>query len=65
MENNKRNRTIRVTSDQKEVMIAFIKKIRNGKSDSSISVNKWRELTVILNSIPGPVKEWKEWRQVV
>lgn len=66
MENSKINRTSRnITPDQKEVMITFIKKIQNNKSASSISVKQWQELTDILNSIPGPMREWKEWRQVV
>jgi len=67
----KKNKCKSVTSDQKAAMIDFLKnhdELAKGKHSSTftqaIAKNLWEELSRILNSIPGPVKDWKSWRRV-
>jgi len=60
-----------VTGDQKQTIIHFMEShshLTKGKFSESFTnekaTNLWQELTTLLNSIPGPIKEWKTWRRV-
>ncbi|GLV38131.1 uncharacterized protein CBL_10098 [Carabus blaptoides fortunei] len=56
--------------EQKRMLIEFLKqnpKLLSGKFSSDFTlktgVEKWEELTILLNSIPGANKIWKNWRK--
>lgn len=61
-----------ITSDQKEALVEFMENhpdLRKGKFSinftTAIAKSQWEECRILLNSIPGPAKEWQEWRKVI
>ncbi|GLV33184.1 hypothetical protein CBL_10531 [Carabus blaptoides fortunei] len=69
MENTKKGAGT-ISGEQKRVLIEFLKqnpKLLSGKFSSDFTVKtgveKWEELTILLNSIPGANKTWKNWRK--
>jgi len=69
--NEKQIKSKSVTNDQKAAMVDFLKiheDLSKGKHTStftqSVAKQQWEELSGILNSIPGPIKDWKSWRRV-
>ncbi|XP_050065583.1 uncharacterized protein LOC126554567 [Aphis gossypii] len=66
----KRFKSKSVTNDQKSAMVDFMKnheELAKGKHSSTftqaIARQQWEELSGVLNSIPGPIKDWKAWRR--
>lgn len=60
-----------VTDDQKAAMIDFLRShddLLKGKQSQTftqaVAKQQWEELTEVLNSILGPIKDWKAWRKV-
>lgn len=71
MSTDKRQKGKSVTNDQKAAMVDFFKchpNLYKGKHTvkftQAIATQQWEELSAILNSIPGPIKDWKAWRRV-
>lgn len=71
MSSEKRKKGHSVTNDQKMAMVDFLNnhsELLKGKHSAtftqSIAAQQWQQLTTILNSIPGPIKDWKAWRRV-
>ncbi|KAL3274233.1 hypothetical protein HHI36_015644 [Cryptolaemus montrouzieri] len=59
-----------VSETQKELILAFMKddlKFAAGKFDRNYThakaQMKWLELSKILNTFPGPTKDWKSWKR--
>ena len=60
-----------ITPSQK-ALVEFVENhpdLRKGKFSihfTAATANKlWVECQIMLNSIPGPAKEWNEWRKVI
>jgi len=67
----KRKKSHSITNDQKSAMVDFLNShsdLLKGKHSATFTQNiaakQWQELTDLLNSIPGPIKDWKAWRRV-
>lgn len=67
----KENKSKSVTNDQKSAIVDFLKSHEELAKDKhfstftqAIAKQQWEELMGILNSIPGPIKDWKSWRRV-
>ncbi|CAI6352410.1 unnamed protein product [Macrosiphum euphorbiae] len=61
-----------ITPAQKEALVEFMENhpdLRKGKFSinftTAIAKKMWVECQTMLNSIPGPSKEWHEWRKVI
>lgn len=70
-ENEKTKRSSPISEEQKKLMVEFLKnhkELTSGKFSQQFSkqesIKLWEELTIILNSIPGPKKTYKDWRKV-
>lgn len=66
----KTKRSSPITEEQKKNMVEFIKKhpiLQTGKISNGVSYKDmsklWSELTELLSSVPGPRKQWKDWRK--
>ncbi|KAL5239456.1 hypothetical protein ACI65C_006866 [Semiaphis heraclei] len=66
------HKSLSITSDQKEALVEFMKNqpdLRKGKFSinftTAIAKSQWEECRILLNSIPGPAKEWQERRKVI
>ncbi|KAJ8911762.1 hypothetical protein NQ315_008814 [Exocentrus adspersus] len=70
MEKKDKNKSGPVTEEQKEQMFQFLKTHKEliaGRFSSSFTTKTaellWCQLSEVLNSMPGPKKEWKAWRK--
>ncbi|XP_045475974.1 uncharacterized protein LOC123681744 [Harmonia axyridis] len=68
--NTDRKRADRISDTQKDIILAFMKddlQFAAGKFDENLSPSKallkWRDLTNILNTFPGPKKDWRSWKK--
>ncbi|CAH0562973.1 unnamed protein product [Brassicogethes aeneus] len=67
---NRGKKSTSITETQKTTLIEFLKNnplLISGKFSNSFTFKdataKWVEITEVLNSIPGAIKDWRNWRK--
>jgi len=67
----KRKKSQSVTNNQKTTTVDFLENhsdLLKGQHSATFTQNiaakQWQELTNLLNSIPGPLKDWKAWHRI-
>lgn len=63
---------IKINKTQKQILINFIKdnpvllKVKFTNNFTKQDYQKlWCQISEILNSVPGPHKNWKQWKKVI
>lgn len=71
MNTNMKLKKSSVSKQQKEGLIDFMEAhpdLMRGKFSATfttnVAKNLWQQCAELLNAIPGPTKEWNEWRKV-